>query len=194
MNCIEDYLNLWAEKSPTKPAVICDGETITYGQLWQQVTERSREYLQADDRTMIIRSTQSIDFLISYFASHFAGKAIVPLEEDCSEAKFNVIQQEIDACVIPANVSDILYTTGTTGHQKGIMMSHKAIIADAENLIHAMQLNVEPGAFLCNYKRTTQSYWQSEQDMAYHHGGSNPLHHTRDEGYEPVPECFPAPI
>ena len=143
MNCIEDYLNLWAEKSPTKPAVICDGETITYGQLWQQVTERSREYLQADDRTMIIRSTQSIDFLISYFASHFAGKAIVPLEEDCSEAKFNVIQQEIDACVIPANVSDILYTTGTTGHQKGIMMSHKAIIADAENLIHAMQFSKE---------------------------------------------------
>lgn len=139
MHCIEDYLNLWAEENPTKPAVICDGETLTYGQLWQKVVERSKEYKQTEGLAVFIRSTQTIDFLTSYFAAHLVGKAIIPLEEDCSEAKFNIIQQQVNACTIPVDVADILYTTGTTGQQKGIMISHKAIIADAENLISAMQ-------------------------------------------------------
>jgi len=139
MHCIEDYLNLWAEENPAKPAVICDGETLTYGQLWQQVKERSREYQQAEGSAVLVRNTQSIDFLIQYFATHLAGKAAVPVEEDCTPDRLGSIQHQINACTIPVDVADILYTTGTTGQQKGIMISHKAIIADAENLISAMQ-------------------------------------------------------
>ncbi|MBO6125270.1 MAG: acyl--CoA ligase [Bacteroidaceae bacterium] len=139
MHCIEDYLNLWAEENPAKPAVICDGETLTYGQLWQQVKERSREYQQAEGSAVLVRNTQSIDFLIQYFATHLAGKAAVPVEEDCTPNRLGSIQHQINACTIPVDVADILYTTGTTGQQKGIMISHKAIVADAENLISTMQ-------------------------------------------------------
>lgn len=139
MHCIEDYLNLWAEENPAKPAVICDGETLTYEQLWQQVKERSREYQQAEGSAVLVRNTQSIDFLIQYFATHLAGKAAVPVEEDCTPDRLGSIQHQINACAIPVDVADILYTTGTTGQQKGIMISHKAIVTDAENLISAMQ-------------------------------------------------------
>ena len=36
---------------------------------------------------------------------------------------------------VPEDTADILYTTGTTGLSKGVIISHRAIIADAENLI-----------------------------------------------------------
>lgn len=136
---LESYVRQWAEKQPDKTVVICDSETITYGQLWQQVTEHSRDYQQAEGRAVVIRSTQSIFFLVQYFAAHLAGKAFVPLEENCTDARLSSIQHEVNACSIPGNVADILYTTGTTGQQKGIMISHKAIMADAGNLISAMQ-------------------------------------------------------
>jgi len=136
---LESYVRLWAEKQPAKTAVICGEESVSYGELWQQVTECSREYQQTEGRAVVIRSTQSIRFLVQYLAVHLAGKAIVPLEEDCTDARQNAIQHAVGTCSIPANVADILYTTGTTGQQKGIMISHKAIVADAENLISAMQ-------------------------------------------------------
>lgn len=136
---LEDYLHKWAGLHPTKPAIICDGETVTYSRLWEQATQLSLQYMQEAPRAAVIRSTQSIGFLVTYFACHLAGRAFVPLENDCSERKFNDIQNEISACSIPEQVADILYTTGTTGRQKGIMISHKAITADAENLISAMQ-------------------------------------------------------
>ena len=136
---LEDYLHKWAGLHPTKPAIICDGETVTYSRLLEQATQLSLQYMQEAPRAAVIRSTQSIGFLVTYFACHLAGRAIVPLENDCSERKFNDIQNEISACSIPEQVADILYTTGTTGRQKGIMISHKAITADAENLISAMQ-------------------------------------------------------
>ena len=139
MNCIESYLHQWADRCPDKTAIICGDESITYGQLWQQVDGRAHEYIQQEGRAVIVRNSQSIDFLITYFAAHQAGKAIVPLEADCSDEKFSAIRQEICQCAIPMDVADILYTTGTTGRQKGIMLGHGAIMADAENLIHAMQ-------------------------------------------------------
>ena len=136
---LESYIRLWAEKQPAKTAVICGAESVTYEELWQQVTKLSKEYQQTEGRAVVIRSTQSIRFLVQYLAVHLAGKAIVPLEEDCTDARQNAIQQAVGTCTIPDNVADILYTTGTTGQQKGIMISHKAIVADAENLISAMQ-------------------------------------------------------
>lgn len=36
---------------------------------------------------------------------------------------------------LPEGTADILYTTGTTGKSKGVIISHQTIVADAENLI-----------------------------------------------------------
>ena len=47
------------------------------------------------------------------------------------------------------NVSDILYTTGTTGKAKGVMLSAKAWTANAENLIDRLGFTPELLFIIC---------------------------------------------
>jgi acyl-coenzyme A synthetase/AMP-(fatty) acid ligase len=44
---------------------------------------------------------------------------------------------ELNSLTFDLSPADILYTTGTTGNSKGVIISHRTIIADAENLIDA---------------------------------------------------------
>ena len=81
------------------------------------------------------RSSQNIDFLITYFAIHQAGAVAAPLERDIPENRFREIYGILSSSQVPDGTADILYTTGTTGKSKGVIISHRTIIADAENLI-----------------------------------------------------------
>ncbi len=41
------------------------------------------------------------------------------------------------------DVADILYTTGTTGNSKGVVLSHRAVCASTENSLYVDQLNAD---------------------------------------------------
>ena len=68
-------------------------------------------------------------------AIHMAGAAAAPLEHDISEERFDEIARLLAATPVPEGTADVLFTTGTTGRSKGVIMSHRTILADAENLI-----------------------------------------------------------
>ena len=53
------------------------------------------------------------------------------------ESSINVqeLEQSLEGVVAQEGIADVLFTTGTTGKSKGVMISHRTIVADAENLI-----------------------------------------------------------
>ena len=130
---LEDYLRQDALLYPEKTAVITRDETLNYAQLWQRVQERAKDFPKG--QVIAFRTTQDIDFLVTYFAIHLAGSVATPLEKATPDNLFEEISARLSACSFPEGTADVLYTTGTTGKSKGVMISHRTIVSDAENLI-----------------------------------------------------------
>ena len=133
-----DYLYKNAQRYSSKVAVVCGDQSLTYAQLWQEVVRRSQDF--RPHEVVCFRSSQDIDFLITYMAIHLAGGVAAPLEHGMPDALFERISTAVTHSSLftlhsSLPIADVLYTTGTTGQSKGVMVSHRALIADAENLI-----------------------------------------------------------
>lgn len=137
MKQLEEYLALHAAKAGGRLAFVCGNDKITYAQLYTLAKERSLLLMEQSQKAVLVRTSHSIDFIITYFAAHFAGKTVIPLEKDLPEILFRQIALLANKSMIPEDVADILFTTGTAGIPKGVMLSHLAIWANAENLIEA---------------------------------------------------------
>lgn len=137
MKKLEDYLCDYAHFSPQKIALQSVEGALTYKDLWTAVCERAIELLLDQSSVYVTRAKQGFDFVIDYLAAHKAGKVIIPLEKDLPDVQFQEIITLTAHANIPDVVSDILFTTGTTGKQKGTMITQTVIISDAENLIDA---------------------------------------------------------
>ena len=135
MNTLEDYLQQDARLYPDKTAVVCGNEQITYARLWLMVRERAKSLAHPRGTVVLFRASQDIEFLVTYLAIHLAGCVAAPLEKETPESRFNELQQSLEGIIAPEGIADVLFTTGTTGKSKGVMISSKTIVADAENLI-----------------------------------------------------------
>lgn len=140
MERLEDYLRLNAARTPDKMAVVGEKASVTYAQLWRRVQSRAEELRSRGCRpgqAVLTRASQTVDFLVDYFATHLIGSVAVPLESQIPEERFRAFEAFLKASTIPLGTADILFTTGTTGESKGVMISHETLIANAENLVEA---------------------------------------------------------
>ena len=123
---LEESIRLHAQDTPDKIAVVCGADTITYSALWDRILQRTEE-LKAEglepNRPYVYRATQNIDFIVTYCAVHYLGAIAVPLEHQALEEKFQAVSDEVNSCEFAEDIVDILYTTGTTGKSKGVMLS-----------------------------------------------------------------------
>ena len=108
-----DYVAKVVERYPDTLAVICHGEQLTYAQLWEAVGKESLrlrdiEHIQ-EGQYYIPTCTQDIAYVVRFLALHLIGARC-----------------------------DILYTTGSTGKPKAVLLSDEGMIANGENLINAM--------------------------------------------------------
>ncbi len=108
-----DYVAKVVERYPDDPAVICHGEQLTYAQLWETVGKealrlRNIEHIQ-EGQYYVQTCTQDIAYVVRFLALHLIGARC-----------------------------DILYTTGSTGKPKAVLLSDAGMIANGENLINAM--------------------------------------------------------
>ena len=135
---IERYIERNAMLYPDKTAIVCDGEHCTYSMLQERISRKAAALQAAgcrEGQIVCLRALPTVDYLVDYFAYHVAGCVVAPLEKDLPEVSFQKIADELCPHSVPKGSADILYTTGTTGRSKGVIISHDAIIADAENLI-----------------------------------------------------------
>lgn len=149
---LEDYLHRNAILYPNKTAVICNGEEIRYADLWFEVEYRAERLISdglKEGIPIVFRTSQDIEFLIKYFAIHHAGGVAVPLESTTPDARMREVETLVSSAEIPRGTADILFTTGTTGKSKGVMMSHENIVANAENLIEAQLFSRDLTFIIC---------------------------------------------
>ena len=143
---LEEGICLYAQKTPDKTAVICYEDKISYSNLWNMIIERAGLMNQDGLRKgmpYVFRASQDIDFIINYCAIHYLGAIAVPLEHQAVQENFISIQKEVSSCDFPADIQDILYTTGTTGKSKGVMLSRTALESCADNFICDMHYTDE---------------------------------------------------
>ena len=152
MFTLEEHIEHFAKLTPDKPAVICQGRTRSYSALWQAIQEKARS-LKAhglkDGMPHVFTTTGDAGFIVTYCAVHICGAVCVPLEASTPTERQQQIRDELNGQWQADNVSDILYTTGTTGQAKGVMISAGAWNANAENLIDRLGFTSELLFIIC---------------------------------------------
>ena len=158
MPSIEHYVRLNAQKRPSKTAVEWSGGRMTYRELWDAATAKALQLKRGGVTSgglHLFRTRQDGSFVVSYIAAHLSGAVAVPLGTDLPGDVYDSMTARCSQMLISAkddvseNIADVLFTTGSTGRQKGVMLSYRAIMADAENLIAAQGFSEKTVFVIC---------------------------------------------
>ncbi len=146
---VVDHIISNAEKWPEKVALIEESASLTYKEFAEAILRRATSF-DKKDSVISFATIPLTNYIIDYFAIQYSGNAAMPLAIQQSETASQASQQLLLAHpTVPAGTAEVLFTTGTTGQSKGVMVSHDAIMANAENLIEAQGFTEETTFIIC---------------------------------------------
>ncbi|MDD6022181.1 MAG: class I adenylate-forming enzyme family protein [Acutalibacteraceae bacterium] len=140
---------------------------------------------------VVLKAEQSVNYLSAFHAIQLAGGIPVPLEKNVKTERICEVMSQVNAkmCVgaqigemsfsyedisesekcgcsfaLPngGDTGEVLFTTGTTGKSKGVVMTHKADIAVAENVIYGVEMkkdNIEIIPMPLNHSFALRRYY-----------------------------------
>ena len=149
---------LWrhAESRPDKVALVFGEERVTYAQLKARILAAAaalqRQGLTAGDRLGVV-ARKGPDFICTYLGAQLLGIVNVVLDPEASAKRLQYIQSLTEPKEVvetlelvegeePRSISglsqddtaDIVFTTGTTGAAKGVLLSHFNVFSSADNI------------------------------------------------------------
>ena len=141
---LEENLQKHALSTPDKCAVVCGNKSVSYSQLWESIQNRAEQLRNSGlekHRPYVFRASQDADFIATYCAVHLLQAIAVPLEHAVPDEVFNKVKNEVESCNFTPDIVDILYTTGSPGKAKGVMLSQVCLDACADNFISEMNFH-----------------------------------------------------
>ena len=138
---LEERIRHFAFVAPDRPALISGGRKMTYSELWEAILVKSEELAAGGlghGRPHVFIATQDAEFVITYCAVHFLGAVAVPLGAGETEENFLSVKEETGSASFPEETADVLFTTGTTGKSKGVMLSETYYAACTDNFLSGM--------------------------------------------------------
>ncbi|HEU4363253.1 MAG TPA: class I adenylate-forming enzyme family protein [Mycobacterium sp.] len=170
----ETLLDLLAEQVETQPdseAVIELGaDRVTYRQLWQRAA-RVAGGLHAGGllrgERVGLRYPAGLDWVLAFWGTLMAGGVPVAVNTRSAAPEIEFVLSDAGAKLdlspgIPlpdgepylvdgldrTDIAGLFYTSGTTGHPKGVPTTHEAFLTNAENMVRCMGASREIGAEL----------------------------------------------
>tara|TARA_B110000037_G_scaffold218300_1_gene281027 strand:- start:1949 stop:3427 length:1479 start_codon:yes stop_codon:yes gene_type:complete len=165
-----------AELYPEKLAITSElksaEEDISYKELSKKIKKASKFLIDNDvskGETVILSGSNSIAFVIGYFATHLIGAIAIPIDVQLKKSQIQFISEKCkvkiaflsnntlvegipkifplnkllkndsselnrEISIKPNDSADIVFTSGTTGKPKGVILSHENILESSKNI------------------------------------------------------------
>jgi amino acid adenylation domain-containing protein len=149
-----DRFTAHADATPDAPALVCDGRTLTYGELDRRTTKLAnalRARGAGPGGVVAIHSGRSAELVVAVLGVLKSGAAYLPLDPAQPAARraamvedarpvlvlgddVPALEAEGDETRIPVTTESretayVIYTSGSTGRPKGVAVTHRSVLA-----------------------------------------------------------------
>jgi len=138
----------------SKLAIVDGSEEISYADLKEKIFTQAAHFTEKKiaNKRVLLRADNSSTFIINYLACHLIGSTCVPFDPDIKSSQLKEIKKESNTDFLIENLNedkkswdslkklnaskeaDILFTSGTTGKRKGVLLTQANIFTAARQI------------------------------------------------------------